>query len=59
MSFQFTFERMQTESRQVHVVRLAAAVENRKDIAQSHDMLRRHALFRPPFVQRFEATVTE
>ena len=52
VALQFAFERMQPESRQVYIVRLSAAVENRQNIAQANDVLRRYAFFGPPLIRR-------
>ncbi len=59
MAFQFAFERMQPESRQVHVVRFRAVVQERKNVAQADDMLWRYALLGPSVIQGFETEMTE
>ncbi len=33
MPFQFALERMQPESRQIHIIRFSTTVQNREDIA--------------------------
>lgn len=59
VSFEFTFKRMQPKSREIHIIRFPTPIQNCKNIAQFNSVLRRHALFRLPFVQRFKAAMTK
>jgi len=59
MPFQNSFQCVQPESRQLHIPRTPASIQDRQNVAQLRDMFRRDALGRSSIVQRLEAAMFE
>lgn len=58
VSFQNSLQGVEPKAGNIHILSRVASVQDRKNVAQLVDMLRRHAPGRPPIVQRLEAAMS-